>query len=158
MIYWLIPITSFFCPFFIVNDEVFPAIEFSKAVAPSLETLKRVHLTLVVDEDSEDPLAGFCEELEAISGKNQLESIEIVVDLQADEDCHTGAHTWSRLEKVLLQPGWPTLKHVSLLIIIYRENNSPFKVALERLRETQFAGLMSSNNLDFQFSIREDEP
>ena len=143
--------------FLIVPDNIFSEIKFAKMIAPSLQTLRRVHLTLVVDEESEDPLAGFCEELEAISGENQLESIEIVTDFRVfrvSEDSQSGADTWSGLEKVLLQPGWPTLKHVSLLIIIYRKNDSLFKVALERLREKQFAGLMSSNNIDFQFSIQ----
>ena len=113
-------------------------------------------MTLFVYKSCKDLLAEFCAELEAISRKNKLESIEIMVDLRVSKDCKSGADTWSRLEKVLLQPGWPTLKHVSLLIIIFRENVIPFKVALERLWETQFAGLMSSNNLDFQFSIHED--
>jgi hypothetical protein len=153
-------ITSFV---FIVNDEAFLKLKFAKAVTPSLQTLKRVHLTFVIYEDNEDPLAGLCEELEEISGKNRLESIGIVINIHADEDCYTG-DTWGKLERVLLQPGWPMLKHVSLSIIIvvcreyFQENDSPLKVALEHLRETQFARLMSSKNLDFQFSICEVEP
>jgi hypothetical protein len=151
LIYWLI-----FC--FIAHDDVFQELRFAEVVTPSLQRLKRVHLSFIIDEDSEDPLAGLCEELEEISGKNRLESIEILINLRlkADEDYYTG-DTWGKLERVLLQPGWPMLKHVSLSIIICRENNSPIKAALERLRETQFVGLMSSKNLDFRFSICEEE-
>jgi hypothetical protein len=108
------------------------------------------------DEDCEDPLAGLSKELEEISGKNRLESIEISIDLQADADYQTG-DTWGKLERVLLQPGWPMLKHVSLSITINKETDSPIKAALEHMRETQFAGLTSSKNLDFRFSICEEE-
>ena len=110
-------------------------------------------MSFVIYEDSADLLAGLWEELEEISGKNRLESIEIEIDLLADEDYHTGDwDAWGKLERVLLQPGWPMLKHVSLFIF-YRADDSLLKAALEHLRETQFARLMSSENLDFQFSV-----
>jgi hypothetical protein len=80
-----------------------------------------------------------------------------VIDLIADEDGHTD-DICGKLERVLPQPGWPTLKHVSLSITIYRENDSPLKAALERLRETQFACLMSTKHLDFQLSICKEKP
>jgi hypothetical protein len=140
---------------FIAWNDVFQELGFAKMVTPSLQKLKRVHLTFAMDVYHGDPLAGLCEELEEISGKNKLESIEIVIDLQANEVCHTG-DKWGKLERVLLQPGWPMLKHVSLSITLYRKKYNPLKAALERLRETQFARLMSSKNLDFQFSIFEE--
>ena len=129
--------------------------EFAKCVTPSLQTLTRMELVITEVEEDDDPLAGLYDELAEIAGKNKLESLEIEIDVYRDEDCPTGDE-WGRLEKVLLKPGWPMLKRVSVAILLSSYNRQPLKEntdALKKLGQTQFAGLESNKNLDFQFSI-----
>lgn len=155
---WLV--SSLF-PFFfsIAIDHNFKAIEFAKAVSSSLQTLSRVHLSLGIGRLSrQDPLAGLCDELAEIVGNNKLESLEIEINMEASEDGSTGDE-WGRLEKVLLKPGWPVLKHVSLDIFLWTftqglNNLSSVGVALKGLPQTQFAGLTSDKNLAFRFSVQ----
>lgn len=123
--------------------------EFAKMVAPSLQTLRRVHLEIIVNDESDILLARLCVELEEILGKNKLESLEIEFGVDSTY-CHTG-DVWGRLEKVLLKSGWPMLKHISIVIYTWSQE---VQVALQRLPRTQFTGLTSSKNLDFQFSVR----
>jgi len=135
--------------------------ELAKMVTPSLETLSRVCLEMTVFGSlSADPLAGLCDELEHILGKNKLESLDIEIGVLANNDDCQISDDWARLEKILLlQPGWPVLKHVSLVIIIYiipfREEDA-FERAVKSLLTTHFTGLRSSKNLDFRFSVREE--
>ena len=141
-----------------IDDSNFRAMQFAQMVTPSLQTLKRVELNIVnIKGPNDDPLAGLCDELEDISEKNRLLSIEIQIDVETEQDCHTGAE-WGRLEKVLLKSGWPMLEHVSLVIVLnsWRERrlDSPFEKALKNLSQTQFANLISSEKLDFQFSVK----
>ena len=153
-VYWLVLIALFF----VVNDIDFGAMKLAKMVTPSLQTLRRVELNVIIDSHSKDPLAVLCDELEHISGKNRLESIKIQIDLQIDIDCRSGTE-WGRLEKVLLHSGWPMLKYISLVIVINSHYelriDGPFGMALKNLPQTQFTGLMSSKNLDFRFSVQE---
>ena len=125
-------------------------------VTPSLQTLRRIELRVLIDSYSRDPLAVVCDKLEDISGENELESIELQIELHTNRDCWTGAE-WGRLEKVL-QSGWPMLKHISLVIVIINYSelriDSPFGMALKSLPQSQFTGLMSNKNLDFQFSVQ----
>jgi len=140
-------------------DVCFRAMELAKTITPSLRTLRRLELVILIDGVSDpDPLVGLCDELENVLGKNRLESLEIKIEVSTDEDCQTGDE-WGRLEKVLLKSGWPMLKHVSLDIVMFvysRLEDGPFEIALENLPQTQFTGLVSSKNLDFRFSVRKE--
>jgi hypothetical protein len=122
----------------------------AKALTPSLHTLRRVHLNITSDKSGEDPLAGLCNELEEILEINNLESIEI--QMRTDEIRQTGDE-WGRLEEVLLKPGWPKLKRVSLAINIYGDFVVWEILALKSLPYTQFTALASSKNFDFHFSV-----
>ena len=140
----------------IVSDAACPDMELAEVVTPSLPTLRRVGFN--VDFDGKDPLDVLCYELQRISGKNRLESIEMRIAV-----CQTGPK-WDRLEEVLLfRSGWPMLKHISLIVDIHSHHDvpridAPFGIALKSLPQTQFTGLMSSKNFDFQFSVQEIFP
>jgi hypothetical protein len=103
-----------------------------------------------------DLLSDLCDELDKISGKNMLNSLEIHIDLFRYEGGETGDEQWGRLEKILLNSGWSTLKHFYLHIIVYgsSEDNDDFDLVVKELPETQFTGLTSSKTVNFQFSFR----
>jgi hypothetical protein len=112
--------------------------EFAKCVTPSLQTLTRMELVITEVEEDDDPLAGLCDELAKIAGNNKLESLEFEIDIQRDKDCPTGDE-WGRLEKVLLKPGWPMLKHVSVAILFSSYNRQPLSEntdAIKKLGQT----------------------
>lgn len=96
---------------------------------------------------------GFCNELEEISGRNELECIEINIEVGYE---YEAGDEWQRLERVLLKPGWRGLKCVSVVIIFYIKYQMAFEMALKSLPHTQFTGLRTSKHMDFQFSIRSD--
>ena len=64
------------------------------------------------------PLAGLCEELEAMAGHNMLEalSFELCVIHHNREDAVGSAI--QRVEKVLVKPGWSSLRQVSIKVSI----------------------------------------
>ena len=125
-------------------------LQFAKTITPSLQTLRRLQLEITTPNEREDSGATLCDELEEISGMNKLESVEITFKVEGD--CHT-VDEWGRLDMVFLKSGWPKLKHVCLAIVIDRWWE--MKATLMDLSRTHFAGLTSSKNLDFQFSVRE---
>lgn len=132
-----------------VADITFRIMDFANMITPSLQTLRRLRLSIDGWEMS-DPVPDLCNQLETISGKNRLESIEIENHVQSDE--------WDRLDRILLAPGWPMLERVSLTIVIFvSEINSPFKRIVENLAQNKLSGLMSSKNLDFHFLVQEHE-
>lgn len=155
------PDYSFFWGVVEVDELNFQVIELSRTIAPSLQTLTVLHFIInnIIGVDN-DPLGGLCYELEKISGKNNLEFIDIQVYVEPYEDCHTGAQ-WGMLENVLLNSGWPMLKYVSLSIFLFytsaRRLDSPLAMVLKRLPQTQFTRLTLTKDLDFQFSVGEQQ-
>ncbi|KAF8804779.1 hypothetical protein BYT27DRAFT_7340066 [Phlegmacium glaucopus] len=138
-----------------VNHTSFRALEFATAIAPCLETLRRVCLDIIARETPNDPLVGLCDELEDISGKNILESIELEITLLIDED-HPLSDDWARLENILLKPGWPMLKRVFLIIGIHADFWDGYARAMANLLRAHFTGLKSSKTFDFQLSVQEE--
>jgi len=112
----------------------------------------------MIDESSEDPLSGLCDELEKISAtrRNIVESILISVSVSTDTDCKRGDE-WGLFEKVLTKKNaWPGLQKVSLKIQIYnygREDEEEIMEALDKLPETQFKELSASETVNFNFEI-----
>ncbi|KAF8805740.1 hypothetical protein BYT27DRAFT_7339600 [Phlegmacium glaucopus] len=137
-----------------VGHACFRALKFATTITPCLETLRRVCLDINSCQSSNDPLAGLCDELEEdILGKNKLESIELEITLLIEQDSRL-SDDWARLERILLKPGWPMLKQVFLLVIIYSDHRATYNRAIRTLLPACFNGLRSSK--DFWFSIREE--
>ncbi|KAF8150700.1 hypothetical protein B0H34DRAFT_665812 [Crassisporium funariophilum] len=126
----------------------------AKFMAQNARTLKTLNLRIHLDEGEEsDPLLGLCEELEAVSDNNVVETIEMTVEVSTDTDCSTG-DDWGRLDKVLNKPVWPKLKHVTLDIGIYVYSNDgeALKEALDLLPQIQLGRLADSKTVDFKFT------
>jgi len=130
-------------------------------VFPSIRTLKVLKLAAFIDDSSKDPLSGLCDELEKISatGRSIIETLSINVAVQTDADCKRGDE-WGLLDKVLTkQDGWLGLKEVSLKIEVYeygRLEDDDLVDALNKLPDTQFKNLSTSETINFIFEVREE--
>ena len=94
---------------------------------PRSRTLKVLDLSVrLYDDFTRPPLAGLCEELEAMAGHNILEALSFEFEVDGDETEDFVGSIIQKLEKVLVRPGWSVLKQVS------------FKVSVERYK-TDFA-------------------
>ena len=112
----------------------------------------------MIDDTSQDPLSGLCDELEKISatGRSIIKSISISIDVSTDADCKRGDE-WGLLEKVLTKKdAWVGLREVSLKIQVYsyaRDDDDDIFDALNKLRETQFKALLASETVNFNFEV-----
>ena len=150
LIYLLVPSDEFYLapnPDFRLED-----LEFAKTITESLQTLRGVHLTISVFGEQEDPLEGFCDELEGISGRNKLECIEIHLLVWYE---YKARDEWHRLEEVLIKSGWRELKYVSIAITFGRQYPTAFELALQNFQHKQFLRLRKIDHLDFQFSVKD---
>ena len=118
-------------------------------------------LRAVIDDDSEDPLSGLCNELEKISatGRSIIETLSINVDVSTDADCKRGDE-WGLLDKVLTKKdAWLALKEVSLKIEVYdygRDESDDILDALDKLRDTQFKALSTGETIIFSFGVTQE--
>ena len=125
---------------------------------PSIGTLNHLRVSLHVNGVDSDPLAGIPGELENFRAEsektNVLESLDIHVLVQTDEDCRTG-EDWGRLDEVLAKPGWPKLKKVSLHIEIasYGRQDTRLADALNKLPQEQLKKLAGNEALNFDFKV-----
>jgi len=94
------------------TTPLFKTCEFAKTIMESLQTLRRLKLTIIVLFPDQDLLVGICDELEEISGRNKLECIETYLEVWYEDKMDE----WHRLEEVLIKSGWPELKCVSITI------------------------------------------
>ena len=130
-------------------------------VIQSIRTLKVLKSSAWIDDSSEDPLSGLCDELEKISatGRSIIETLSINVAVQTDADCKRGDE-WGLLDKVLTKKNaWPGLKEVSLKIEVYeysRLEEDDLADALNKLPDTQFKKLSASETINFKFEVTEE--
>ncbi|KAF8956300.1 hypothetical protein BDZ97DRAFT_1925610 [Flammula alnicola] len=106
----------------VVDDASFSG--FARAVAPSINTLKKLILDTSINNEAEDPLFGLCDELEEMGGENVLEDMTIRVHVPSGRYCTTGDE-WGKLDNVLGKSGWSALKRVSLDIGLWRFGTGP---------------------------------
>jgi hypothetical protein len=130
-------------------------------VIRSIRTLKALKLSAMIDDSSEDPLSGLCDELEKISatGRSIIETLSIKVAVQTDADCKRGDE-WGLLDKVLTkEDAWLGLREVSLKIEVYdygRDDEDDLVDALNKLPDTQFKKLSTSETINFKFEVTEE--
>ena len=91
-------------------------------LSTSSRTLKALDMTVSLYHYDVPPLAGLCEELEAMAmaGHNMLEALSFEVHVEAH---HTGDYIGSVLQKVesiLVKPGWSALRQVSFKLPLKR--------------------------------------
>jgi hypothetical protein len=122
--------------------------------ASSLSTLRTLRLQHDVEDDIQDPLCGFCEEISIISGRNVIEEISLRVIVQTDCRCKTGSE-WGRLDAVLSR-GFPQLRYVSLDIEICVFSSSFSEATLQdqvnEIPRKYFPWLSSNIQVMFDFS------
>ena len=76
-------------------------------------TLKVLDLTVSLYSDFLSlPLARLCNELEAMAGHNILEALSLKVHLEGHETGDFIGSIFQSVEKVLVKPGWSSLRHV----------------------------------------------
>ncbi|KAF8150742.1 hypothetical protein B0H34DRAFT_801670 [Crassisporium funariophilum] len=86
-------------------------------IASNSHTLKTIILNFNIDDDNghwNDPLFGLCDELEAMSAKDVLESLVIKVKFGLEAECNTSEGPWEQLGSILSRPEWSALQVVSL--------------------------------------------
>ncbi|KIM40571.1 hypothetical protein M413DRAFT_164110 [Hebeloma cylindrosporum] len=133
----------------------------AEMLIPSIRTLKELKLTAVVDEASDGPLSGLCHELEQIlaRGRSVIESLSIKVEVYTDADCKRGDE-WGLLDKVLTrEDAWLGLKEVSLKIEVQtygRDDEDDLVEVLNKLPDTQFKKLSTSEAINFKFEVTEE--
>ena len=116
-------------------------------------TLKVLDLTVFLYHSSVPPLAGLCEELEAMAEHNMLEALflEFAAGSYETEDYIGSA--MQEVEKVLVKPGWSALRQVSLKLSLASGRNSEklFK-ALHFLPDKYLSHLLKLESVAFNFS------
>ena len=83
-------------------------------------TLKVLDLTVSTSQREYflPPLAGLCEELEAMAGHNTLEVLSFKVLVDSRHPFDSVGSTIQEVENVLVEPGWPALRQVSFKLAV----------------------------------------
>ena len=102
-------------------------------------------------------LAGLCEELEAMAGHNMLETLFLEVKVDGYEtEVYVGSII-QNVEKVLVKPGWSSLKQVSFKISIAccsvpQEISTNLSEVLQSLPDKYLNHLSKLESIIFNFS------
>ena len=122
-------------------------------------TLKIFQLSINLQTSGPDvlPLGGLCGELEAMAGRNMLESLsfDVLVELRHTEDFI--GPIIQGIETALVKPGcWPALKEVNLKLIclstVTDEIGDKFCDSLQSLPEKYLSHLSEHNSIDFDYT------
>ena len=123
-------------------------------------TLKVLVLTVLYDDYNYAPLplTRLYEELEAMAGRNMLETLSFKLQVDGDETEDTVGSILQGVEEVLFKPGWSALKRVSfkVTIICYRisrEDGVKLFNVLQYLPDKYLSRLPKVESLDFNFSL-----
>ena len=124
-------------------------------LSPIASTLNVLDLTVSLYVDL--PLAGLCDELEAMAGHNMLEALSFEVRVNGDETEDAIGSIIQNVEKVLVKPGWPALKQVSFELSIAccqvsREDSAKLSEALQSLPDKYLSQLSKLESVSFNFS------
>ena len=85
----------------------------------SARTLKTLYLSIPFhDHSGHLPLAGLCEELEAMAGQYMLEALSFEFRVTYHETIDSIGSKIQGVEKVLLKPGWSALRQVSFTVMV----------------------------------------
>ena len=133
-------------------------------LSPSARTLKTLELTIHLCHAG-PPFAGLCKELEAMAGHNVLEVLAFRVDIDQTVEAlgsriETADFIGSRIEtvdKVLVKPGWSTLKQISvdisiLCCLLPRETSAEWVKALQCLPDKYLSHLSNLESVTLNWS------
>ena len=125
---------------------------------PSSRSLKILDFTVCLyDESSALQLAGLCEELEAISGHSFLEALSFEVHVVGHETKDFIGTIIQNMVKVLVKPGWSSLRQVSFEIsiaccLVSSEASAVLSEALQSLPDKYLSHLLKLESIAFNFS------
>jgi hypothetical protein len=122
---------------------------------PSTRNLKVLSLSIPLYSILDLPLIGLCEELEAMAGHNVLESLscEVRVDHPSDTKDVIGSII-QNMEKVLVKPGWSSLRQVSLEVSCRAMTESVYSAkALQSLPDEYLSHLSKLEFVAFNYSV-----
>ena len=122
-------------------------------LSTSARTLKVLDLTVSLYQYRVPPLAGLCEELEAMAGSNSLEalSFEVRVDAHHSED-FIGS-TIRKVENILVEPGWSALRQVTFKLPVKRwAESAELTEALQSLPDKYLSHLPKLESVAFNYS------
>ena len=128
-------------------------------LSPSARTLKVLDLTVTSYDYSIDlPLAGLCEELEAMAGHNMLEALSIKVHIgdNTETEDFIGSII-QKVENVLVKPGWSALRQVSFQVsipccLLSKEDSAKLSRALQSLPDKYLSHLPKLESVAFNYS------
>ena len=120
-------------------------------------TLKVLSFSVSTDYLAPLPaLAGLCEELEAMAGHYMLEALFIEFVLEHKETADSIGSKFQKVEKVLVKPGWSSLRQVSFIVTSSIECITPnLAEAFQSLPDKYLSHLQNSSlSLStFQFAL-----
>lgn len=126
-------------------------------VLPSLQSLEHLHFQIMVTGEYNDTLGGLPAELAAMTGKNVIESISILVIIELDYHHRRLDNEWGDLDRALTQHqlGWPNLKNVTLILETntYGRKEGDWEKALKKLPESHLGGLARSKDIKLDFKV-----
>ena len=124
----------------------------------SARTLKVLDFEIsLYDEIYVMPLAGLCEELEVMEGNNMLEVLSFQINVRGDESKDLIGSIIRNVENVLVKPGWPALKQVSLKIsiassLVSGAESAALSEALQSIPNEYLSRLSQLESIVFNFS------
>ena len=104
------------------------------------------------------PLGGLCQELEVMVGHNMLEALSFQVNVEGHESKDLIGSTIQNVEHVLVGPGWPSLKQVSLKVsiacfLVSKAETAALSEALQSLPNEYLSRLSQLESIVFNFSV-----
>jgi hypothetical protein len=129
-------------------------------LSPSARTLKVLNLSIPLYSMPDNnllPLGSLCEELETMAGDNMLEDLSCEVRVYPNHTKDTIGAVIQNVEKVLVKPGWSSLRLVSFKLIILRwaavmESEISFK-ELQSLPDEYLSHLSNLESVAFNYSV-----
>ena len=127
------------------------------ALSYSARTLKVLGLSV----SFYDLLGGLCEELEAMTGHNRLEALSFEVYVKANVAADFIGSSIQKVEKVLVKPGWSSLRQVSIKVLIMhchgfvtKEGGEKLFEVLQSLPDKYLSQLSKLDSVAFNYSVR----
>ena len=120
-------------------------------------TLKFLDFRVSLSDSTTSPLAGLCGELEAMAGHNVLETLSVRVDIDGNETEDFIGSIVQNVETVLIKPGWPALRQVSLRLsiaccLVSRDDSAKLSEALQSLPDKYLSLLSKLESVTFSYS------
>jgi hypothetical protein len=125
-------------------------------LSPSARNLKVLSLSIPLYSIGGLPLGGLCEELEAMAGDNMLEVLSCEVCVYPSHTKDIIGSVIRNVEKVLIKPGWSSLRQISLKLSC-RANTEPnhgrmLSEALQSLPDEYLSLLSKLESVAFDYS------